>query len=268
MINTNVFCERSRNMLTSKLYEYLESYLPKTLSCAWDKDGLAVLPYENHQTKKVLLAVDVTVNVLDYAKKNGFDTVITHHPSIFNPLPNLTGGDIISKRALYAYKNDISLMAFHTRLDASEYGINMFTAKRMGLVDIVPFSHDGEQIGYVGKFDGGIKFDDALARYKELTGAPCPMYVKANDTVNSALIVCGGYSDGAYHAPKVGADLFLSGDISHHALLDGHDSGVSCIAAGHYYSEKISCECLREILKDTDVEITIYPEESEIKYAL
>ncbi len=255
-------------MLTTELYSYLENYLPKTLSCSWDKDGLAVLPYESHQTKKALLAVDVTVNVLEYAKTNGFDTIITHHPSIFSPLPNLNGEEIISRRALWAYRNDIALMAFHTRLDASEYGINMFTARRMGLKNITNFEHDGEQIGYIGDFEADIPFEEALGRFKSLTSSPCPVYVKAKDTVKKVLIVCGGYSDGAYFAPKLGVDLFLSGDISHHALLDGHDSGVSCIAAGHYYSEKIACECLTEILKNTGIELLTYPNESEIKYAL
>ncbi|MBR6534161.1 MAG: Nif3-like dinuclear metal center hexameric protein [Clostridia bacterium] len=255
-------------MLTNTLYDFLESKLPKTLSCPWDHDGLGVLPSDTHITNKVLLAVDITMNVLKYAKENGFDTVISHHAINFSKIPELTGRDVIGKRALYAYTNGIAVMGFHTRLDASEYGINMLTAQRLGLTDITVFEHGGERLGYTGRFDGGIEFDKVLSDYKALTGSPCPAYVKAKERIETALVVCGAYSEGAYVSSGIGVDLFISGEIKHHALLDAYDMGVSCIGADHFHSEKISIECLKQILSEQPIQIEIYPFESEINYAV
>ncbi len=255
-------------MLTTKLYEKIEEILPKSLCCVWDNDGLSVLPDKSHESKKVLIALDITMNVLKYAKENGFDTVVAHHPLIFKPLSNLTGGDAVSERALYAIRENIALMSFHTRLDASEYGINMFTAKQMDFSDIAPFIFEGEAIGYVGTYSDPVPFDCVLKKVKEITNCPCPMYSAPNKTVKKAVIVCGSFSEGAEGALSVGADLFISGEIKHHAMIDAYDAGIGSIAAGHYYSEIIAVECLTEILKNFDVEISVYPHEGEINYAV
>lgn len=255
-------------MLTASLYALLEEYLSRSLSCVWDHDGLGVLPSEDHTTEKVLLAVDITMNVLKYAKENGFDTVISHHAVNFSKIPDLTGRDVTGKRALYAYTNGIAVMGFHTRLDASERGINAFTADRLGIDNLSVFEHDGERLGYIGEFKNGADFDTILSDYKSLTGSPCPAYVKVKDKINTALIVCGAYSEGAYVAAERGIDLFISGEIKHHALLDAYDMGVSCIGADHFHSEKISLECLCALLADQPLKLEIYPYGSEIKYAL
>ena len=255
-------------MLTTEFYKKIEDILPESLCCAWDNDGLSVLPEKAHESKKVLIALDITMNVLKYVKENGFDTIVAHHPLIFKPLSNLTGGDAVSERALYAVRENIALMSFHTRLDASVYGIKMFTAKRLGFDTIEPFVFDGEPIGYVGTYSDPVMFDCVLKKVKEITNCPSPMYSSPNKTVKKAVIVCGSFSEGAEGALSVGADTFISGEIKHHAMIDAYDMGIGAIAAGHYHSEIIAVECLGEILKNFDVEISVYPHEGEINYAV
>lgn len=255
-------------MLTTELYKKIEDILPRSLCCAWDNDGLSVLPCTLHESKKVLICLDITMNVLKYAKENGFETVVAHHPLIFKPLSSLSGDDPVSSRALFAIRENIALMSFHTRLDASEQGINMFTAKKMGFFDIAPFVFEGESIGYVGTYENDVDFDVVLNKVKEITNCPCPMYSAPNKSVKKAVIVCGAFSEGAEGAQSVGADLFISGEIKHHAMIDAYDAGIGSIAAGHYYSERIAVECLYNILKEFDVNAYIYPHEGEIIYAV
>lgn len=255
-------------MLTTKLYEKIEEVLPKSLCCVWDNDGLSVLPDKLHESKKVLIALDITMNVLKYAKENGFDTIVAHHPLIFKPLSNLTGDDAVSERALFAIRENIALMSFHTRLDASVHGINIFTAKKLGFDTIEPFAFDGENIGYTGTYNEAITFEELLSKVKKITNCPCPTYSAPNKTVKKAVIVCGAFSEGAEGAKSVGADTFISGEIKHHAMIDAYDEGVGAIGAGHYYSEIIAVECLSEILKKFDIDISVYPNEGEINYAV
>ena len=255
-------------MLTTKLYEKIEGVLPKSLCCSWDNDGMSVLPEKSHESKKVLIALDITMSVLKYAKENGFDTVVAHHPLIFKPLSSLTGDDAVSDRALYAIRENIALMSFHTRLDASPYGINMFTAERLGFDKIETFAFDGENIGYTGTYNEAVPFENILDRVKKVTNCPCPMYAAPNKNVKKAVIVCGSFSEGAEGAKSVDADMFISGEIKHHAMIDAYDAGIGSIAAGHYYSEIIAVECLAAILKEFDIEISVYPNEGEINYAV
>ncbi len=256
-------------MLTTELYEKIEKVLPESLCCVWDNDGISVLPSPVHESKKVLIALDITENVLKYAKENGFDTVIAHHPLIFKPLTSLKGDDAVSSRALYAIRENIALMSFHTRLDASEYGINMKTAEKLGFATITPFIFEGERIGFTGEYSTPVLFKTMLERVKEVTKCPAPTYASPNEYVKKVVLVSGSFSEGAEGARSVGADTFITGEIKYHALLDSYDTGIGCIAADHYHSEIISKECLHGILKDIDgIEAVIYPEEGVLKYAL
>ena len=100
------------------LYDFLEEKIPRSLSSEWDNDGLMVCPDENAEVKKILFALDATDNVINFAKENSFDTIITHHPLIFSPLRSVNGENTVSRRAISLIKSGISVMSFHTRLDS------------------------------------------------------------------------------------------------------------------------------------------------------
>ena len=72
--------------IVQELYNYLDEVIPRSLSCSWDNDGLMLCPNPFEQVNKVLLALDATEEVAEYAVKNGFDVIVTHHPMIFSPL--------------------------------------------------------------------------------------------------------------------------------------------------------------------------------------
>ena len=59
-------------MNVRKLYNELDARMPRSLSCSWDNDGLMCCPDGNKEVKRVLVALDVTGAVVEYAKNNGF----------------------------------------------------------------------------------------------------------------------------------------------------------------------------------------------------
>lgn len=70
-------------MKTRELYNIIDAFCPKTLSCSWDNDGIMVSPSLDAEVKRVLLSLDATYEAVSYAADNGYDTLITHHPMLF-----------------------------------------------------------------------------------------------------------------------------------------------------------------------------------------
>ena len=61
-----------------ELYDYLDKKIPRALSCEWDNDGLMVCADADKSVRRVLLALDATDAVAEYAKEKGFPKVIIH----------------------------------------------------------------------------------------------------------------------------------------------------------------------------------------------
>ena len=130
-------------MKTCELYKKLDEIIPSSLCCEWDNDGLSVLPSPGHESKRILIALDVRNEVIDYAEKNGFDTIVTHHPLIFSPLKELCGETVVSKKALRLIRSNIAAMGFHTRFDALDGGVSDILCKTLGFTPVEKFGEDG-----------------------------------------------------------------------------------------------------------------------------
>ena len=72
-------------MKVRDIADALEEFAPLPLQESYDNSGLVVGRLDD-EVHGVLLAVDVTEEVLDEAEREGCDLVITHHPIIFSPL--------------------------------------------------------------------------------------------------------------------------------------------------------------------------------------
>ena len=73
-------------MTVKQLYKILDEKIPKALSCEWDNDGLMCCPDADRQVRRVLLALDVTKEVVCAATEGGYDLIVSHHPFIFKGL--------------------------------------------------------------------------------------------------------------------------------------------------------------------------------------
>lgn len=252
---------------TLKLYEKIDKIFPRSSSCEWDNDGIMVLPSNEHETKKALLCLDVTSYTIDEAIKTGANCIISHHPFIFKGMKSLSSTDTFGSNAIRLIKNDIAVLSFHTRMDASEGGINSYLAALFGLTDITVFECDGEKIGRRGRLKEPVRFEEFLSEVTKKLNAQGVAYVKGGDTVQNVVLVGGSYDEGIAAAEAVGADVFLSGELKYHNMLSAKENGFSVIAAGHYFTESAAAiECFCEILKNTDIELVRSASTSPISY--
>ncbi len=247
-------------MTIKELYASLEARIPRRLSCEWDNDGLMVSGDPSREVKRVLIALDITAEVVRKAVEGGFDVVISHHPLVFRPLKAITTEIPVAKKVIDLLGAGITAMSFHTRLDAVCGGVNDTLAAALGVADAVPFGNGEETIGRIGRLSEPITLEAFALRVKQATGAPFVQVSDAGRLVERVAILGGSGSSDVQAAECAGADTYLTGELGHHLLTDGPERGMNLVAAGHFHTENPVCETLcamvREIIPSVEIEIT------------
>lgn len=119
-----------------ELMDVLEDLAPLALQETWDNSGLQVGSPE-WQLSKVLLTLDVTPQVMEYAISQNCGFILAHHPLIFHKLSCLnpaTATGLCIARALAA---EICVYAMHTNLDLVPGGVSDVLAVLLGLQNIM-----------------------------------------------------------------------------------------------------------------------------------
>lgn len=232
-----------------ELYGFLNEKFPESLRCDWDNDGLMTASDPNREVFRVLCVLDVTDETVDYAIENKFDVIVSHHPMIFKPLCGVNYLDPVSRKVIKLLKNDISVMSFHTRLDAVSGGVNDLFAKLLGLKDVIPFGCDGEMIGRIGTLEEPMECTAFASFVKKTLCAERVLYsLGGNDVRRVAL--CGGDGKDFVKAAKLaGADSYVTGQLSYNIMEESNYFGLNMFEAGHFFTEDfISAYLTRLIL--------------------
>ncbi|MBQ1846617.1 MAG: Nif3-like dinuclear metal center hexameric protein [Clostridia bacterium] len=250
-------------MKTAELYGKICEIIPEELCCSWDNDGLSVLPSKDHESRRILFALDPTLSCIEYAKDNGFDTVITHHPLLFRPLGELNGSGAVSRRALKLISYGIAHMSFHTRFDSYVGGTNSVICELFGIKDAVRFGPLGEEVGRCGNIRE-TSFDRFAAKVRKTLGPDHFSASRAKEKISKIAVCTGSGSDMTAPAIAAGADLLLCGELGYHETLDARELGLSVICAGHYETEFPAVSALADVVSKIGLfETEIYKETTD-----
>lgn len=238
-------------MTVGELYAKLDEKFPKSLSCTWDNDGIMVCGDPVREVKKVLVALDATAAVLDYAAANGFDTVITHHPMLFRGLKSVSPKTVHGRHVLTALVHGITVLSFHTRLDAGEGGVNDALCQAIGCAADGVFGD--EEAPNLGRLVTLAQPMSARALAEQVKTALHAPFVRLNgdpDRMVTRLAVCGGDGkDFIYPALAAGADVFLTGDAGYNMAGEAAEDGIVILEAGHYHTEAPVCGILATLVE-------------------
>jgi dinuclear metal center YbgI/SA1388 family protein len=114
------------------LLKVLHTAAPPHLAESWDNVGLQVGD-PGEPLGKVLVALEVTREVLAEARKVRAKTILTHHPLIFRPVKAITPATPSGALLLDLARAGLSLVTAHTNLDSVAWGTNGELADRLGL---------------------------------------------------------------------------------------------------------------------------------------
>lgn len=235
------------------IIEKIEKFAPRALSCSWDNPGF-LCGDKNREVNKILLSLDVDLETVYEAIEVGADMIVSHHPIFFSGLKRIDFSTPEGKMVELLIKNDISVFAAHTNMDAAEGGINDKLAEIFELSNVKVLEPLDEKCG-IGRF--GVLKEEMSAEVfceivKEKLNTP---FVRLTGNGNiKKLAICSG-SGGEYfsYAKENGCDALLTGDVKYHTAIEAKENGILVIDAGHFPTEKIVCGIFEELLSDLHV---------------
>lgn len=243
-------------MNINEITEYFDLIAPSSRSAEWDNDGVMLLA-KAENIKKVVLTLDVNTAAVDFAIESSADLIISHHPFIFRGVKRITD-DAVSGNIKRLIKNDISVLSYHTRMDASDMGINQYILEQLGLESIVPFGLDEKDMtGRIGTLKTPISMQSLCENIKKLFKCTSFAYSDFSGEIRRIAVVSGGGSEYAQSAKMQGADIFISGEFKHHSFIEACETGFPVISIDHYHCENVFVQLMYDILSKRFSELEI-----------
>ena len=248
-------------MKAIEIIKSIEKKYPVSFAESWDNSGFLVGDAD-WEVKKIFLALDVTDETLEMAVKAGADMMITHHPLIFSGMKQVTAGNFIGRRLIKLIENHICYYAMHTNFDVM--GMADLSADLLNLKDRqvleVTWQEEGrsEGIGRVGKLPREMTLEECGKFVKKQYRLPfVKLYGEPEKKVNSAAVCTGSGKSLMKEVLAKKAEVYITSDMDYHSAIDAGAQGVAVIDAGHYGTEYIFMEYMKQELKELLPELPV-----------
>lgn len=253
------------------LLKGLNRIAPFELAESWDNVGLLIGDPER-DVHSLLLGLDPTLSLLEEAISRGADTLVTHHPCIFRPLPSVhtatPGGAFLEKALIHK----INVIACHTNFDSAAIGVSDALAESLGLEKLRPLRPvdpiEGTGLGRIGSYPEPMVFALFMERlFAALDTSTVQVAGRAPQAIQTVALCGGSGSDLAEEALRQGADLYLSSEIKHSTARWAEESGLCIVDGSHFGTERPAVALLanriEKMSRQEDWGINIYQSKSE-----
>ena len=200
------------------------------------------------RVRKIAFGVSANMALFERAQKAGADMIIVHHGLLWGKEQALTG--TFGRRAGFLLKHDISLLGYHLPLDKHPViGHNALLLKALKAHSFKPFApYHGQTIGFFGEMKP-VALTTIVHKLEEVCGGKAQVFAFGPAKVKTVGVVSGGgwsmISDGV----EQGLDLFVTGSVDEPVQELCREGKISCVALGHYNSEKIGVLALMELVQ-------------------
>lgn len=249
-----------------QIIDELEQLSPIEYACEWDNVGLLV-GRKDKEVRRVMVALDATCEVVDYAVEKQVDMLITHHPMLFSSVKQINETNFVTNKALQMIENGISYYAMHTNFDIvggmAELVCGSDYLNLNGTMPISCEQGQTEGLGRYGALPRPMTAEQVAEWVKKCFGLPFVMLYqneKMKDKLYDRIAVLPG--SGKSEMKQVyrdGYELYLTGDYTHHEALDAMDMGMTVIDATHYGLEHVFVSYIgnyiRKIAKNHEIEV-------------
>ena len=247
-----------------QIYQAMDQLAPFATQMSFDNSGFLV-GHADAEVSRILVALDITEEVVNEAAELGCHLIISHHPVIFYPAKTITDETVNGRVLLALTENRIAAICAHTNLDAAQGGVNCCLAQRLELTDIDQLHPDGmdEQgrpygIGRVGMAHRpGLSASEYAAFVKEKLCAASVRFADGGKPVKKVAVGGGSCGSMLADALAAGCDTFVTADVKYDQYLEAKALGITLMDAGHYATENVVCAPLVQRLAEQFPDTTV-----------
>ena len=238
----------------------IEEFAPLSLQESYDNSGLVVGRLDNELQGGVLLAVDVTEEVIEEAIEKGCGLIITHHPIIFHPLKRLNSASVVERCVEMAIRNDIALYACHTNLDSAPNGMSWRVGEMLGLqsMEVLQPTTESAGFGVVGTLAQPISETEFLKQVQKTFSVKALRHsALLGREVRRVAICTGAGASLMAEARRAECDIYLTADLKYNDFYTP-DSHFVVVDMGHFESEFCAIAILFDILSKIFINFALH----------
>ncbi len=259
-----------------RLAQIMNDFAPEEWAEPWDNVGL-LLGNRDSNVQRLMVTLDVTPDVVQDAIEKEVDMIISHHPLIFNPMKRIVYDNVEGRLIMELISNNIALYCAHTNLDMTIGGVDDSLAKALKLRDVRKLGQEDilqskPGFGRWGKLEASMRLIDFAHYVSEVLNSPRIEIVgmkkgKENKLIKTVALCAGSGSSFMEQAQRIGADIFITGEIKYHDALMADWLDIDIMAVGHFYSEiPVLKELIKHLQKAVDslqYKVEIYESEAQ-----
>jgi len=232
-------------MLITELIKHLHQLLAVDQFQDYAPNGLQVEGKPDIQ--RIVFGVTASQALIDQAIERQADAILVHHGYFWkNEPPVLTG--MKYQRIKKLIQNDINLLAYHLPLDAhDEFGNNAQLGRLWGLTELPTPAG----LVRLGELPESVSIEQWIARVAASLQRE-PLHLSGGTSQVKRIAWCSGGAQGYIHqAIEMGADVFISGEVSEQTTHIAREEGIHYLAAGHHATETWGVKALAQHLQQT-----------------
>jgi dinuclear metal center YbgI/SA1388 family protein len=197
--------------------------------------------------RRIHLAVDPTLAVIEEARTLGADLLVTHHPLLLRGVHSVATTTAKGASVTSLVVNDIALYVAHTNADVASPGVNDALAAACGLGAVEPLAVvEGQPLGRVGMLPAPVPlsaFAHSLCAALPRAAGGIRVAGPAEASVQRVAVM-GGAGDDMFGAARAsGADVYVTADLRHHPVLEAREESRGgtpyLVDAGHWATESL-----------------------------
>lgn len=233
---------------------------PRDLAASWDNVGLLVGD-PGREVTRVLVALDITPDVVREAVHGEYDLIVAHHPVMNihwhgSEMQTLRTDTRLGGLLLELVKGGVSAICMHTNLDAAQGGVNDTLAARLGL-DGVEMLGDEDGVGRIGVLPSPMSLTEFLSLVRKRLRPNGMRFAVGGKTVRRVAVGGGACGDFFTKAIARGCDTFVTSDVKYNQFLEASAQGLNLIDAGHFPTEDVVCPVLISRLEERFPGLTV-----------